>query len=71
MLALEMGVVLMKKFRFDTICNITQEQQELYGDPTVSVCSSAMFVIKYHQLLSKTISIKGKSRFDQLATAYS
>ena len=60
----------MKNFRFDTICNITQEPQDLqtFG----CVCGSIVHaVIKFHQLLSKVQCINAKSRFDQLATAAS
>ncbi len=51
----------MKNFRFDTICNITQESQEIqrFNCACGSIVKSA--VIKYHQLLSKIISINGES----------
>ncbi len=58
----------MKNFRFNTICNITQEPQELqrYNHACRFIGKSA--VIKCHQLLSKVTSINRKSLFDQLAT---
>ena len=55
-------------FRFDTNCNMTQELQEFQRhNKIVPVGSSG--VIKYHQLLSKVISITDtrKLRFDHLA----
>ncbi len=59
----------MKNFRFETLCNITQESQ----DPQTFNCACGFIgksaVTKYHQLLSKVQCINGKSRFDQLATA--
>ncbi len=59
----------MKNFCYNTICNITQEPQEL-TEIHVHVDSSASLLFKkYHQLLSKVKSINGKSFFDQLATA--
>ncbi len=58
----------MKNFRFNTICNITQEPQELqrYNRACRFIGKSA--VIKCHQLLSKVTSNR-RSLFDQLATA--
>ena len=52
----------MQNFRLDNnyLQNISQEPQEL---------QEIQYVIKY-QLLSKFILTNGKSRFDQLATAY-
>ncbi len=56
----------MKTFHFGTICNITQEPQEI----TCACGFIATYnVLKYHQVLSKVISINEKSSFDQLATA--
>ena len=59
----------MKNFHFDSICNITQDSQDLqqYNCACGFIHKSA--VIKCHQLLSKAISINRKSHFDQLATA--
>ncbi len=47
----------MKKFRFNIICNITQELQELqrYNRAYRFIYKSA--VIKYHQLMSTITSI--------------
>ena len=59
----------MKKFRFNTICSITQENHKNYNCVCGFIGKSA--VIKYHQLLSKVLSINGKSHFDQLATVSS
>ncbi len=61
----------MKNFRFNTVCNITQEPQELqrYNRACRFIGKSA--VIKYHPLLLKDISINRKSLFEQLATASS
>ncbi len=58
----------MKNFRFNTICNITQEPQELqrYNRACGFIGESA--VIKCDQVLSKVTSINRKSLFDQLAT---
>ncbi len=59
---------LMKTFRLDTICNISQEPQELQKfNYACRFIGEA--VIKYHKLLSKVTSIDGKPRVDQLATA--
>ena len=50
------------------ICNITQEPQEV----TCACGFIGMYTaLKYHQVLSKVISINGQSSFDQLATAFS
>ena len=43
----------MKNFCFDTICNITQETQELY----CLWVHRQVGVIKYHQLLSKVLKV--------------
>ncbi len=58
----------MKTFRFNTICNITQEPQELqrYNRAHRFIGKSA--VIKCHQVLSKVTSINRRSLIDQLAT---
>ncbi len=58
----------MKNFRFNTICDITQEPQELqrYNPACRSIGKSA--VIKCHQVLSKVTSIDRRSLIDQLAT---
>ncbi len=58
----------MKNFRFNTICNITQEPKELqrYNHACRFIGKSA--VIKCHQVLSKITSINRRSLFDQLAT---
>ncbi len=58
----------MKNFRFNTICNINQEPQELqrYNRACRFIGKSA--VIKCHQVLSKVTSINRRSLFDQLAT---
>ncbi len=55
--------------RFDTSCNITQGLQELQRYNCVCGLIAKSSMIKHHQLLSKVMSINGKSRFDQLATA--
>ncbi len=58
-----------KKFHFDTIANITREnntyRDQLYLWVHRHVCCDE---IEYHQLVSKVISVNGKSRFDQSAT---
>ncbi len=58
----------MKNFCFNTICNITQEPQELqrYNRACRFIGKSA--VIKCHQVLSKVTSINRRSLFAQLAT---
>ncbi len=58
----------MKNFRFNTICNITKDPQELrrYNRACRFIGESA--VIKCHQMLSKVTSINRRSLFDQLAT---
>ncbi len=60
----------MKNFRFDTICNITQEPPELQRHNTFVHVGSLVSL-----LLQTTISWyqknKGKSHFDQLASASS
>ena len=61
----------MTNFCFDTICNITQEPQEMQRFNRACGFISKYAVIKYDQLLSKDISINGKSCFDQLASASS
>ncbi len=49
-----------------TIYHITQEaQEELQRYSCACGLIGKSGVIKYHQLLSKVISINGKSRFDQ------
>ena len=47
----------MKNFRFDTIYNITQEPQELQRYNCAYGLMGKSAVIKYHQLLSKVLSI--------------
>ncbi len=61
----------MKNFHFNTICNISQEPQELqrYNHACRFIGKSA--VIKCHPLLSKVTGISRKSLFDQLATVTS
>ena len=61
----------MKNFRFKTICNITQEPQNLQTFNCACGFIGKSAVIKYHQLLSKVQCINWKSCFDQLATASS
>ncbi len=58
----------MKNFRFNTICNITLEPQELqiYNRACRFIGKSA--VIKCHQLVLKVTSINRRLFFDQLAT---
>ncbi len=51
----------MKNFRFDTICNIIQEPQELQRFNCAFRFISKSAVIKYHQLLPKVKCIIGKS----------
>ncbi len=58
----------MKNFRFNTICNITQEPQELQIYNRVCGFIGKSAVIKCHQVLSKVTSINRRSLFDQLAT---
>ncbi len=58
----------MKNFRFNTICNITQEPQELQRYNLACRFIGKSAVIKCHQLLSKNVSINKRSLFDQLAT---
>ncbi len=55
----------MKNFRFNTICNITQEPQELqrYNRACRFIGKSA--VMKRHQLLSKVTSVNRRSLFDR------
>ena len=57
-----------EELSFNTICNITQEPQELqrHNRPCRFMGKSAL--IKCHQLRSKNTSIKRRSLFDQLAT---
>ncbi len=56
----------MKNVCFDTICNITQEPQELHRYDCVCGFIRKSVVIKY-PLLSKVISINVKSHFEQVA----
>ncbi len=58
----------MKNFRLNTICNITQEPQELRRYNRACRFSGKSAVIKCHQLQSKVTSINRRSIFDQLAT---
>ncbi len=58
----------MKNFCFNTICNITQEPQELQRYNRVCRFIGKSTVIKCHQVLSKVTSINRRSLFDQLAT---
>ncbi len=61
----------MKKFRFNTICNIFQGQQALYTEiqyPSACGFIGKCAVIKYHQLMSTVKSIKGQSFYKQLPT---
>ncbi len=57
-----------EELRFNTICNITQEPQELqrYNRACRFIDKSA--VIKCHQLLSKVTNVNRRSLFHQLAT---
>ncbi len=59
----------MKNFRFDNICNITQEPKELRRYNCVCWFIGKSGVIKYRQLLLKVKCINRKSRFNQLAKA--
>ena len=61
----------MKNFCFETICNITQEPQDLQTFNCAHGFISKFAVIKYHQLLTKVQCINGKSPFSQLATVSS
>ncbi len=57
----------MKNYRFNTICNIAQEQElERYNRACRFIGKTA--VIKCHQLLVKVTSINRRLLFDQLAT---
>ncbi len=58
----------MKNFRFNTICNITQEPQELQRYNRAYRFIGKCTVIKCHQVLSKVTGINRRSLFDQLAT---
>ncbi len=58
----------MKNFSFNTICNITQEPQELQRYNRASRFIGKSTVIKCHQVLLKVTSINRRSLFDQLAT---
>ena len=59
----------MKKVRFDTICNITQEPQGLQRFNRTDGFIGKSTVIKFHQVLSTVTSINnGNSRFKQFAT---
>ena len=71
MVVLEIGVVFMQDFRFDTIYNITQEPHKLqrYNCHLVVHRQICCDKIIYYQLLSKVKLLKGKSRFDQLVAA--
>ncbi len=53
----------MKNINCDTICDVTQEPHKLQR----FIGKSA--VTKYHQLLTKDISMKGNVCFDQFTTA--
>ncbi len=61
----------MGRFISILFCNITKGPQELQRFDCACGFIDKSAVITYHQPLSKVISIKGKSRFDQLATASS
>ncbi len=58
----------MKNFSFNTICNITQEPQELQRYNRACMFIGKSVVMKCHQLLSEVTSINTRSLFDQLAT---
>ncbi len=58
----------MKNFRFNTMCNITQEPQELQGYNRACRFIGKSTGIKCHQVLSKVTSTNRRSLFDQLAT---
>ena len=69
MVILEIGGCFMKNFLFDTICNITQESQELYTK--IQLCLWVLgksAVMKYHQMYQRLI-FNGKSHINQLVTA--
>ncbi len=53
----------MKNFRFDTICNVTRDLQEVQRFNCGCGLIGKSAVIK-HQLLSKVVSNNRKSRFD-------
>ncbi len=61
----------MKNFHFNSICNNTQETQELQRCNNDCEFVGKSGLIKYHHLLSKVKNICGKSHLDQLATASS
>ncbi len=54
----------MKNFRFNTICNITQEPQELQRYNRVCRFIGKSAVIKCHQLLSKVTCMNRRLRPD-------
>ncbi len=59
----------MKYFRFETICNIAQDPQNLLRfNCACWIIDNQSAVIKYPLLFSTVISINGKWRFNQLAT---
>ncbi len=58
----------MKKFRFNTICNITQKPKEQQRYNRACRFDGKCAVIKCRQLLSKVTSVIRRSLFDQLAT---
>ncbi len=55
----------MKNFRFNTICNITQDPQELRRCNRVCRFIVKSAVIRCHQLLSKVSSTNRRLLFDQ------
>ena len=57
----------MKNFRFNTICNITQEPQELQRYNRACRFIGKSPVTKCYQLLSKDTNINRRLVFDQLA----
>ena len=73
MYLLEMFGLFMKNFRFHTMyLYILLHYLEATGTrDTICVCGFIRCCDKYHQLLSKVISINWNSHLDHLATAYS
>ncbi len=61
----------MKDFRFNTICNVTQEPQEIQRSNRACRFIGKSAVMKCNQLLSKVAGVNRRSLFDQLATGTS
>ncbi len=70
MVVLQIGIVLLLTTFISTLF-ATQEPKNLHQFNWPCGFIDRPAVIKYHQLLSKVKSNKGKSHFDQLATASS